>query len=171
MRERYYTIYPGITRMQEWIKYAIQQKDRTLTNCYDRKRKFREKMDDALYRTAYDWIPQSTVAHKINQEGIRFLYENQQWFAPVELLNQIHDEIWFQISLDHPWQTHADILTRLRDSLSTPIPWEGSNFVIPVNEVKLSPKNFKNMEKADISSSSSQEVSKELAHAYEKFLV
>lgn len=171
IRDRFFTIYPGIGRYHEWVKHTIQHKDRTLVNCYGRKRKFRDKMDDALYRSAYDWIPQSTVAHKINQEGIRFLYENQQWFGPVELLNQIHDEIWFQISLDHPWQTHANILTRLRDSLSTPIHWEGTDFVIPVNEVKLSPKNFKHMEKADISSSSSQEVSKELAHAYEKFLV
>lgn len=170
MRERYYAIYPGITRMQEWIKHTIQHKDRTLTNCYGRKRKFREKIDDALFRTAYDWIPQSTVAHKINQEGLRFLYENQQWFAPVEILNQVHDEIWFQISLDHPWQVHADILTRLRDSLSAPISWEGSTFTIPVEEAKLSPRNFKDMKKADISLSSSQEIAKELSRVYQRFL-
>jgi len=170
IRDRFFTIYPGIGRYHEWIKHRLRHKDRTLVNCYGRKRKFRERWDDALFRTAYDWIPQSTVAHKINQEGLRFLYENQQWFAPVEILNQVHDDIWFQISLDHPWQIHADIITRLRDSLSTPISWEGTNFTIPVNEIKLSPKNFKNMEKANISSSSSQEVSKELSHVYQRFL-
>ena len=81
-------------------------------------------------------IPQSTVADKINEEGLIYLYYNQDKFHPVELLLQVHDSIGFQIPLSLPWEDHAKILLQLKESLETPLKTDnGIEFTIPVDFV------------------------------------
>jgi hypothetical protein len=61
------------------------------------------------------------------------MFYNQHWFAPVEILNQVHDSIVFQIADTIPFETHAECLCRLRDSLQTPVKWRDRDFVIPAD--------------------------------------
>ena len=127
----YLTSYPGLTQYHSWVQDALR-KDRTLVDCFGKRRKFFGMLNDDTYRKAYDYIPQSTVARKTNEHGILFVWENQRVCGPVELLNQIHDSIVFQIP-----ETVEEryILSAIVESLSQPIRWGNTSFVL-LSEVK-----------------------------------
>jgi len=144
--DRYHSAYPGVRQYHAWVQAALS-KGRTLENCFGRKRLFLDRWGDQLFKEAYSFIPQSTVADKINRQGILFLYYNQASFHGVELLNQVHDSIVFQIPISLGWDYHAFVITQLLESLETPVPWHGSSFKIPA-EVKMG-LNLKDMEKVD----------------------
>jgi len=91
VRAKYYEVYPGVVQYHNWIQEKLRR-DRAITNCYGRTRTFLETWGDDLFRDAYSFIPQSTVADKINREGIIPLYYDR-CFRNVELLAQIHDAI------------------------------------------------------------------------------
>lgn len=131
--ERYHHVYPGVRQYHAWVRAKLS-KDRTLSNLLGRKRVFRERWGDELFKEAYAWIPQSSVADIINGRGVNYIYYNQEMFRPVELLNQIHDAIAFQMSYKQfTWLQHAEVLLRLRDSLQTPLAWHGREFIIPAD--------------------------------------
>tara|TARA_R110000824_G_scaffold77767_3_gene196573 strand:+ start:7497 stop:9950 length:2454 start_codon:yes stop_codon:yes gene_type:complete len=128
----YHTAYPGVRQYYQWVQAQLM-KDRILTNAFGRKRKFMDRWGYNLFKEAYSWIPQSTIADKLNRDGVLFIYNNQQWFKPVELLNQVHDSIVFQIPIDVGIQKHADILHRIKRSLESPILWRLQEFSIPTD--------------------------------------
>lgn len=142
---RYHAIYPGVRQYQAWIKQELYLKGRTLTNCYGRKRIFMDRWSDKMFRDASNFIPQSTVADKINQDGVAFIWKN---ISEVELLNQVHDSIVFQIRLDVDWEQIAHIILRIKKSLEIPIRWKTREFVIPV-DLKMG-MNMKDMVEIDI---------------------
>ena len=131
--ERYHHVYPGVRQYHAWVRARLG-KDRTLENLMGRKRVFRDRWGDDLFKEGYAWIPQSSVADVINGRGVNYVYYNQDIFRPVQLLNQIHDAIAFQMSYKaFSWTQHADVLLRLRDSLQIPLAWHGREFVIPAD--------------------------------------
>ena len=87
----------------------------------------------ATYREAYAHLPQSTTADKINEQGIEYVYYNQDKFKAVELLAQIHDEIVFQIPLSEPWSEHARIISDIKQSLETPLYWKDTKIETPAD--------------------------------------
>jgi len=115
--EGYHKAYPGIRGNYHQIIKAMLLKDRTVTNLYGRKRVFLDQLSLNTYNQAYAHLPQSTVADKINKEGICFIYYNTADFGPVELLNQIHDSVGFQIPLLAGWDRIARILMLIKSSL------------------------------------------------------
>lgn len=146
----YHTAYAGVRQYYEWVQNQLRT-NRTLTNPYGRKRRFMDRWGHELFKEAYSWIPQSTVADKINRDGLLFIYNNQQWFSDVELLNQVHDSIIFQIPLSIDWEHHAGILTLIKESLQREITWRIRTFSIPV-DVKVG-LNMKDMKKIKVSDS------------------
>ena len=88
-----------------------------------------------MFKEAYAQIPQSTVADKMNEQGIAFVYNNQQWFHNVYLMNTIYDSLIFEMPTSIGWIEHAEVLIRVAESLETPLNWHGSQFVIPVDTV------------------------------------
>ena len=138
--EMYRKAYAGVPKYHRRIQEQLK-KDRILTNLYGRKIMFLDRWGDALFKEAYSAIPQSTVADKINREGVKFLYYRQDLFPEVELLTQIHDSIGIQIPLSAGWERHAEILLLLKANLETPLTCHGREFVIPV-DIKQHPKNF-----------------------------
>ncbi len=131
LRNAYMKLYPGIARYWEWIKGQLQA-DRTLIAGSGRRRKFLGLWNDDLFRKAYSFIPQATVADKLNQQGIRFMYENPL-FDKCKLLICIHDSVGFQIPLSTPISYHADCLIALKKSLEQPVHWRTKQFVIPAD--------------------------------------
>ena len=87
----------------------------------------------ATYREAYAQLPQSTTADKINEHGIEYIYYNQDLFAPIELLTQIHDSIVFQIHLSTPWIEQARMLLLIKKSLEQPLFWHGVEIKTPAD--------------------------------------
>jgi len=131
--ERLHACYPGVRESYHSMIRDQLARDRTLTNLFGRKTRFFGKWDDNLFREAYSCIPQGTAGDKINEQGINYIYYNQDDFGPIELLIQIHDSIGFQIPLSFPWLDHARMLKKIKDSLETPLVWRDREFVVPVD--------------------------------------
>jgi len=127
--ERYHQVYPGVRQYHAWVRSKLQ-KDRTLTNLMGRSRVFLGRWGDELFKEAYAFIPQSTVADVINERGIIRIYYGSDMKA-VDLLNQVHDSLVFQIPESVGWEEHARILLAIKSSLEIPLEWHGEQFVIP----------------------------------------
>lgn len=127
---RYHSIYPEIKQWHLSIQEQLRS-NRILTNSYGRKRYFVERWGDQLFKGAYNFIPQSTVADKINREGINFIYYNQKLFYDVMLLNQIHDSIVFEMPIEAGTFRICQVITTICKELEKPICWKEREFVIP----------------------------------------
>lgn len=128
---RYHQVYPGVHKYHEWIRAALGL-DRKVTNLMGRTRLFLDRWGDSLFKSAYAFIPQSTVADVINERGLEFVYYSKDpLMQKVELLNQVHDSIVFQIPVSLGWDAIATILSAIKTSLETPLTWRGNSFVIP----------------------------------------
>lgn len=131
--ERYHLAYPGVRQVFHKRVRDELYSSRTVTNLLGRKTLFFDELNDQTFKEAYACIPQGTVGDVINERGFNFVYYNEQQFAPVELLSQVHDEIVFQIPLSIPWHEHARIITDIRNSLEIPLTTHGREFVIPAD--------------------------------------
>lgn len=118
--DRFHMVYPGIRRYHAWVKHMLATQNRTLVNFFNRRRRFLDEWDDKLWKEAYAQIPQSTIADKINRQGVIPIYYNPE-YAITDLLNQVHDSIVFQIPLKHSLEQHAKVLIALKKSLETPL--------------------------------------------------
>lgn len=83
------------------------------------------------YRQAYAHFAQSTCADKINEQGLEYVYYNQDLFKSIELLAQVHDSIVFQIPLSLPWEAHAEMLMKIKNSIETPLYWHDREIKTP----------------------------------------
>lgn len=103
---RYHSAYPGVRQRYHTMIKEQLAKNRTLTNLMNRKTLFLGQWGDKLFKEAFSCIPQGTTGDVINERGMNFIYYNQQWFKPIELLNQVHDSIGFQVPLpaDYWWK-------------------------------------------------------------------
>lgn len=130
--ERYHSVYPGVRQYHAWVRAQLG-KGRTLTNCLGRKRLFTNRWGDDLFKEAYAFIPQSTVADIINERGLAYVMGNPL-FRGVEILNQVHDSLVVQISVEKvPVLQHAEALKLIVDSLQTPLSYRGQTFSIPAD--------------------------------------
>ena len=129
--DKYHRAYPGVHKYHAWIREALGV-DRKLTNLMGRTRLFLDRWGDTLFKSAYSFIPQSTVADVINERGLEYIW-NDPDMQPVEILNQVHDSIVFQIPVSVGWVAISLILIKIKKSLETPLHWKGNEFVIPAN--------------------------------------
>lgn len=132
--ERYHAAYPGVRRFHRWVQNMLKE-SRCLVDLFGKKRIFFDRLDENTYKEAYSQIPQSTVAHIINNYGIIPLHNNPD----VELLNQVHDSILFQMRFSLGATRIAQILWGLKKSLAVEMHWNsfyfslGSDFGIGPN--------------------------------------
>jgi len=130
-RERYHRVYPGLKDSYfRWVEETIR-KTRSLVNSYGRRRKFLGRMDYNLLLQGFAFIPQSNTADTINRRGINFIHNDQKNFRWIELLNQVHDSIWFQIPLHIGFSAMSEMLSAIKTSLETPLEWKNYKFSIP----------------------------------------
>lgn len=164
--ENYHSTYPGIRRMYKQVEQELRSNKLTLENCYGHKRKFMGRWDKSLWRKGYNFNPQSTVAIKINEEGLIYVYYNQNKFRHIELLNQIHDSIVFQVPTSIPWSVHAEYLALIRDSLQTPLHWRGVEFSLPIDvEVGF---NLGNTKDINVAGQTVSQITSSLKDAHER---
>ncbi len=91
----YHDLYPGLKRMYSAIQNQLSV-DRTLVNCYGHKRRFYGEWGDDLFKSAYDFIPQSTVAVNNKRGMIRIYRDRTEWMRPVSLCLEGHDSVLAQ---------------------------------------------------------------------------
>jgi uracil-DNA glycosylase family 4 len=131
--EKYHHAYPGVHQYHAWVRNQLS-KDRTLTNIFGRKRLFLDRWDDELFKSAYSFIPQSSIADLLNRKGLIYVYENQDRFRPVDLLLQVHDSIVFQMNYKkHSWEEQAKCLIDIKNSLEADLLWKSTTFSIPIS--------------------------------------
>jgi len=167
--ERYHSAYPGIRQYHAWIRNRLS-KDRILENCFGRKRLFLDRWGDELFKEAYSFIPQSTVADKLNRHGIAYVYYRQDLFKPVDLLNQVHDSMVWQMDYSKfSWEQQAECIILLKQSLEQPISWKGNTFMIPVTLEVGSNMDKKHMVEVDLNEDSTIErLARRLYDIYEQ---
>jgi hypothetical protein len=85
--------YPSIRQWHEKIKRQLND-NRTLTNCFGRKRKFYDAWGMDLWLDAYSFIPQSTVVDMVNIGMTKAFNDKSLDF---QLLAQVHDSILIQV--------------------------------------------------------------------------
>jgi hypothetical protein len=93
--ERYHSAYPGIRQWHNSVQDQLR-KNRMLTNCFGRQRRFMDGWGQTLFDAAYSFIPQSTV-FDITREGMTKWYSDEEMVG-VELLAQTHDSCTFQFN-------------------------------------------------------------------------
>ena len=86
---------------------------------------------DYLFKAAYNFIPQSTVADLLNKTLRYIYYESNTQFEHLQLLNQVHDDIWYQVPISIGFIEHARYLMKIKNSLEQRIVWRGREFSIP----------------------------------------
>lgn len=127
IRNRYHISYPGVRQYHSWAESEVKR-TRRLSNVMGRTRVFLDRLDDPSDILAY--IPQSTVATKINRHGLIPIYQDP-FFKEVELLNQVHDSIIYQVPISLGLSFHWEVLQRVKANLEEPLTWRGLTFVIP----------------------------------------
>lgn len=99
----YHRAYPGIKSWHGTIRDKLST-DRTLENCFGRKYHFLERWGPDLFKSAYSYIPQSSVGELVNRAMIDIYNDNNIYTNQLEILMQVHDSIDFQYSIRDPHQ-------------------------------------------------------------------
>jgi uracil-DNA glycosylase family 4 len=124
---------------------GIQEKlrqNRILTNCLGRKHRFLGRWGDELFRSAYSYIPQSTVGDLLNLSLVKIYDELGN---DVEILLQLHDALYIQVPdmdvegyimelykrMIRPIEVNKDVMTidvdfKTGKDWGTLVPWKGS---------------------------------------------
>jgi DNA polymerase I-like protein with 3'-5' exonuclease and polymerase domains len=134
--ERYHRAYPGVRQYQEWTESYLRQNKCTMRNPFGRLRTFHDKFGQQMLNSAFNFLPQSTIADVINRWGLNHYYNNShpgQTFEWCEMLMQVHDSLLFQIPLHTGWPYIAQCVCNLRDSLQQRITWQGRSWSLPVD--------------------------------------
>ena len=148
--KKYHAIYPGIRNNHSAIQ-SLLRKDRCLVNCFGRKYQFLDDWGPILFKSAYSFVPQSTVPDLLNR-GIIDIYETDDKYLQFgELLAQVHDEALYQFPIDLGPQTLAYVIRTIAEDIFNPVmEYGGRQFQIPT-DVKVSTKNWRDMHKLNLS--------------------
>lgn len=127
----YYNGYPGI---KQNFHGGVQRQlgvDRTLTNCFNRKRRFLGPWGPDLWKEAYSFIPQSTVVDVVNRalESV-YLYEQKSLDLRIHNHDSLVLQAWYETSEDL-----YEICTRVCEYLTPTLHYNNFDFTIR-NEVK-----------------------------------
>lgn len=125
----YHNIYPGIRQTFHSQVREQLRKDRTLVNCFGRKRVFLNSWGDKLFKEAYAQIPQSTVVDGLNIGLVKAYEDNSEEFYPLEQLAQVHDSCLCQLPIRNI-QTFPILLSQLYDYVSPTMRYSGREFTI-----------------------------------------
>jgi len=126
--EAYHSIYPNIRHTFHANVRRDLERNRTLTNCFGRKRRFLGQWSNDLFKAGYDHIPQSTVADLINR-AYCLIYEKETPYHTFLPVTQVHDSILLESyysSTEELWEG----LQRINGYMSPTLTYNNHDFVI-----------------------------------------
>ncbi len=124
--DKYHQTTPQLRIWHERIKDELR-KTRTLTNLLGRKHRFIDRWDDSLFRSAYSFIPQSTVGDLLNKALVNIYTSHSNW---LHLLLQLHDAIYVYIK-PHEIESACNAL---RECMLIPLTTnQGETFTIDID--------------------------------------
>lgn len=130
--DRYFNGYPGIKKGHEHTRRQLQN-DRTLTNCFGRKVRFMGEWAQDLWKSAYSFVPQSTVVDSLNQGMVKIYHDSlitKVW--NVDILAQVHDSILLQVPIKVVQNKTAftSLIDKINDYTSPTLSYNGNDFTI-----------------------------------------
>lgn len=122
----YFKAFPAIPAWHKWTIDQIQEHG-TLTTLFGRRRMFFGRANDAsTHRKAIAYAPQSMTGEQID----RGLLQVWRAFPQVQLLNQVHDSILFQV----PYSEAADLIPAVLKEMEVTLTLKGDrHFTIPLD--------------------------------------
>jgi DNA polymerase I-like protein with 3'-5' exonuclease and polymerase domains len=121
----YYNMCPQLRlwhlNIQEKLKH-----DRTLVNLLGRKHRFESRWGDSLFRSAYSYIPQSTVGDMLNLSLVELYRDYGQ---DIDIWLQLHDAIYVCV----PEARVLETAKIMRKTMSRPIEVNGETMLIDVD--------------------------------------
>ncbi|MCP3924899.1 MAG: hypothetical protein GY714_20160 [Desulfobacterales bacterium] len=105
------------------------KRNRVLTNLLGRKHRFLDRWGDTLFRSAYSYIPQSTIGDLLNV-SLRKVYDKLLEVPfEVKLLLQLHDALYPMVRNENVNET----IKLLRDNMLHPLTYNNQEFTIDVD--------------------------------------
>jgi uracil-DNA glycosylase family 4 len=128
--QNYQDRFPGLKRWHRSIEEEVS-KARVLYNLFNSPRRFLGEMGPALFRNAYSYKPQSTVAELLNRGLIKIANDSRlgRNGFDIRLLTTVHDSLLFQFhksKIPHLVQ----ILLIIKDHLTHTFTYKGRSFTI-----------------------------------------
>jgi uracil-DNA glycosylase family 4 len=124
--DRYHAGTPQLHLWHQRIQDELQR-TRVLTNLFGRKHRFLDRWGDSLFRSAYSFIPQSTVGDLLNHALINIYNNLNSW---CHLALQLHDAVYVYIK---PHELNAAI-EAMRENMLIPLYTDqGEQFTIDVD--------------------------------------
>lgn len=123
--QRFFDSCPQLRMWHQRIQYELSQ-TRTLANLFGRKHKFLEFWGDELFRSAYSYIPQSTVGDLLNMAMVKF-YDT--YGSLVDIVLQLHDAFYV---LSDENEVDAN-MSRMRECMLIPLRCNEEEFIIDVD--------------------------------------
>lgn len=136
LMDAWHKLYTSIAPWWLSVQMELREKQMTLTTPYLRKRTFYGPPVHDTYKTAYAFLPQSTVADHFNgqiqPDGVkggmleiwRRLCDDE-----IKLINQAHDSCMLEVPKEHA----LDILKEVKQILKRPLVINGESCTIPVD--------------------------------------
>ena len=69
----------------------------------------------------------------MNNDGVKYIYYNQELFPEVEFVNTVHDSVWYWIPISSGYERIIEIFKQVKAQLETPLTIRGRSFSIPVD--------------------------------------
>lgn len=133
---QYFMVYPSIAEWHSRIQQELIDNRRVLVNVYGRARRFFDAWGADLFEKAYNYKPQSSIATKMNRDGVKFSYYRQDLFPLVEFANTVHDSLWLWAPLAMGPPALVRTALEIKRQLETPLALYGRTFSIPA-DVKI----------------------------------
>jgi len=119
-----------IPQLKLWYKEVQRElgESRTLVNLLGRKHKFLKRWGDELFRSAYSFVPQSTVGDMLNKALVKY-YKEFNDVAPIAL--QLHDAQY--VIAQGTGKAVLETMYNLYSCMAIPITYKGETFCIDVD--------------------------------------
>lgn len=121
MQRRWFAAHPGIKAWHDRTLHSLQT-TRSVRNRFGFRRFYFDRIE-GLLPEALAWIPQSTVAHIIDEALFNISFN----LPEVDVLLQVHDSLVFQF----PTHKAAALLPQIKEQCRIPVPYEDP-LIIPV---------------------------------------
>jgi len=130
MLQAYSDRFPSLHRWHEQIRAEVSS-TRVLYNMFNRPKRFLGLMNDALFRNAYSYKPQSTVAEVLNRGTIKLCNDDRlgRDGYDIDLLTTVHDSDVFQFDISLCPELYK-ILGIMKDYMSHEFTYKGRTFTI-----------------------------------------
>jgi DNA polymerase-1 len=126
--ELYHKADPSLRMWYQRIQEELKR-TRTLTNLFGRKHRFLDRWGDSLFRSAYSYIPQSTIGDLLNK-ALRKIYDGLP-SLPFELtiLLQLHDAVYVMVKEENVMET----IIFMRKQMVIPLTCNNQEFKVDID--------------------------------------